>query len=97
MSALAKTQKIKAEDFTNQANALLAKRGWFSSSQERNQEEAAELFQQAANAYKVGGMAHEAGQAYIKAAELFRGDVLKNPNEAAKAFTQAGTLWLVGL
>jgi Soluble NSF attachment protein, SNAP len=91
MSALAKTQKIKAEDFINQANALLAKRGWFSSSQERNQEEAAEAFQQAANAYKVGGMAHEAGQAYIKAAELFCGDVLKNPNEAAKAFTQAGT------
>jgi hypothetical protein len=39
----------------------------------------------------VGGMAHEAGDAYVKAAELFRGDILKNPNEAAKAFTQAGT------
>jgi hypothetical protein len=32
MSALAKMQKIKAEDFINQANALLAKRSWLSSS-----------------------------------------------------------------
>jgi alpha-soluble NSF attachment protein len=94
MSALAKTQKVKAEDCIAQANALLEKRSWFSS-KERNQEEAAELLQQAANAYKVGGMAHEAGDAYVKAAELFRGDILKNPNEAAKAFTQAGTFVVV--
>lgn len=88
MSALAKTQKAKAEDFLSQAEALLAKRSWFAS-KERNQEEASECLLQAANAYKVGGLADEAGKTYLKVAELNR-DSLNNPNEAAKAFTQAG-------
>jgi alpha-soluble NSF attachment protein len=88
MSALAKTQKIKADDLTAQAEAALAKRSWFSS-KERNQEEAAELYLQAANAYKVGGCFQEAGTAYVKAGELYR-DSLQNQGEAAKCFSQAG-------
>ena len=91
MSALAKTQKKKAVEFAAQAEATLKKKaGWFSgSSKEQNAEDAAELYMQAANAYKVGGMQHEAGEAYVSAGGIYR-DKVQNPNEAAKSFTQAG-------
>ena len=88
---MAKKQKQKAETLVEEAEKLLAKKGWFSSSRERNAEDAAEVLLQAANAYKVGGLNHEAGAVYSRAAGLYEGD-LKNPNEAAKSFQQAGEL-----
>ncbi|GAX15668.1 alpha-soluble NSF attachment protein [Fistulifera solaris] len=92
MSALAKSQKAKAETFVQQAEATLNKKSWFSSSKERNQEDAAETYLQAANAYKVGGWQQEAGDIYCKAGEIYR-DLLKNPNEAAKAYSNAGSCY----
>lgn len=89
MSALAKSQKKKAEEYKAEAEKTIAKKSWFSSSKERNQEDAAELYLQAANAYKVGGLSHEAGEMYTKAGEIYR-DFLKNPNQSAKAFSDAG-------
>lgn len=89
MSAMAKKQKQKAEDFLAEADKLLNKKSWFSSGRERNAEEAAELYMQAANAYKVGGLNQEAGDTYVKAGEMHR-DKLANNNEAAKCFSQAG-------
>jgi alpha-soluble NSF attachment protein len=89
MSLLAQKQKSKAEEFVKQAEATLAKKAWFASGKERNQEDAAEIFLQAANAYKLGGLNQEAGDVYARAAEIYR-DGLKNPNEGAKAFQQAG-------
>ena len=89
MSALAKAQKSKAEEYVKQAESSLSKRSWFSSGKERNQEDAAESYLQAANAYKVGGLQQEAGETYSKAGELYR-DALKNETEAAKAFSSAG-------
>eukprot|EP00536_Pseudo-nitzschia_multiseries_P001667 jgi/Psemu1/234886/estExt_Genewise1.C_210142 len=92
MSAMAKTQKAKAKDFIKEAEALLAKRGWFSSSKERNAEEAAEVFEKAANAYKVGGWNHEAGDTYTRSAELYR-DKLSDFTHASKAFNNAGACY----
>lgn len=90
MSAMAKKQKQKAEDYKSEAEKLLSKKSWFSSGRERNTEEAAELYMQAANAYKVGGFSQEAGDTYVIAGELQR-DKLGSNNEAAKCFSQAGT------
>jgi hypothetical protein len=90
MSALAKSQKKKAEAYVAEAEKLLTKKSWFSSSRERNQEEAAETLLQAANAYKVGGMNQEAGQIYARVGEIYQNQ-LSNTNEAAKSFTNAGT------
>jgi alpha-soluble NSF attachment protein len=89
MSAMAQAQKKKAVAYEAEAEAMLAKKGWFSSSRERNQEDGAELYMQAANAYKVGGLNQEAGETYVKAGKLYR-DSVGNPNEAAKCFSQAG-------
>lgn len=89
MSLVAKKQKEKAEEFVAQAEKVLSKKSWFSSSKERNQEDAAELYMQAANAYKVGGMNQEAGDMYVKVGEIQR-DNLGNAGEAAKCFGQAG-------
>ena len=94
MSALAKAQKAKAEAFVSQAESTLNKKSWFSSSKERNQEDACELYMQAANAYKVGGLMHEAGATYVTAGEICR-DKLAQGAEAAKCFSQAGALHLV--
>jgi alpha-soluble NSF attachment protein len=90
MSAMAKAQKGKAEAFIKEAEGLLAKKSWFSSSKEKNVEEAAECYEKAANAYKVGGLNQEAGTAYLKAAELYR-DRLSDVSNASKAFNNAGT------
>lgn len=92
MSAMASAQRKKALEFQTQAVAALQKKSWFASGRERNQEDAAELYVQAANAYKVGGFNHEAGTAYTEAAMLY-GDALKNSTEAAKCFSSAGGLF----
>ena len=96
MSALAKRQKIKAEAYASEAEQSLAKskKAWLASSKERGAEDAAELYLQAANAYKVGGLNQEAGDTYITAGGLYQ-NTLNNPNEAAKCFTQAGELLLL--
>jgi hypothetical protein len=96
MSAMAKAQKIKAEEYLAQATATLNKKSWFGSSKERNQEDAAEFYSQAANAYKVGGLLQEAGDTYVKVGAIFR-DALKTPHEAAKAYSSAGTYCIVRL
>lgn len=94
MSAMAKVQKKKAEAYVTEAEKLLGKKSWFSSSKERNQEEAAETLLQAANAYKVGGMNQEAGGVYTRVGDIYQNQ-LKNANEAAKAYTQAGAFYVV--
>lgn len=86
---MAKTQKKKALAYTEEAEKTLGKKGWFASSRERNSEDAAELYMQAANAYKVGGLNQEAGDTYMTAGKLYS-EQLANPNEAAKCFSQAG-------
>ena len=90
---MAKAQKGKAEAFVKEAEGLLNKKSWFASSKERNAEEAAETFEKAANAYKVGGLNQEAGTTYVKAGELYR-DKLSDFSNAAKAFNSAGA-WSV--
>jgi alpha-soluble NSF attachment protein len=87
MSALANKQKQKAQEYLAEAEKTLAKKSWFGGSG-RGQEDAAELYAQAANAFKVGGLNNEAGSAYCKAGEL--NEKLGNKNEAAKCFSQAG-------
>jgi len=82
-------QRVRAEKFLNDAEKTLKKSTWFSSSTEQKYEDAAELYDQAANAYKVGQMNSEAGVAYMKAAELYR-DKLSNQMEGSKALSNAG-------
>lgn len=89
MSAMAKAQKGKGDAFKKEAENLLAKKSWFSSSKERNAEDAAEAMEKAANAYKVGGLNQEAGDAYSRAAEIYR-DKLSDFNSASKSLNSAG-------
>lgn len=89
---MAKAQKTKAEAFIKEAEKLLAKKSWFSSSKERNAEDAAESYEKAANAYKIGGLNQEGGNSYVKAAELYR-DRLGDFNNASKALNNAGTCY----
>lgn len=86
---MSKAQKAKGDVFVNEAKALLAKKSWFGSAS-RNQEDAAETYEQAANAYKVGGLNGEAGDAYMKAAEVYR-DKLSDFQSASKCLNSAGT------
>jgi alpha-soluble NSF attachment protein len=86
---MAKAQKGKGDEFVKQAKSMLAKKSWFSS-KERSQEEAAETYEQAANAYKVGGLNQEAGDSYITAAEIYR-DKLSDFSSASKCLNSAGT------
>jgi Soluble NSF attachment protein, SNAP len=88
MSAMAKAQKGKGDAFAKEAEALLNKKGWFGS-KTKNAEDAAETYEQAANAYKVGGLNHEAGDCYLKAAAIYR-DTLSDFNSASKALNNAG-------
>lgn len=88
MSAMAKAQKGKGDAFVKEAEALLNKRSWFSS-KSKNAEDAAEIYEQAANAYKVGALNQEAGDSYTKAAEIYR-DTLSDFNSASKALNNAG-------
>jgi alpha-soluble NSF attachment protein len=94
MSAMAKAQKGKAEAFMKDAEALLTKKGWFTN-KEKNQEEAAETYEQAANAYKIGGLNQEAGDAYMTAAGIYR-DKLSSFNEASKCLNNAGEWKAIG-
>jgi len=89
MSAISKQQRVKGEAFTSEAESALAKKTWFAASAEQKYEDAAELYQKAANAFKVGGFFTEAGDAYNKAAGISK-DKLKNGMEASKALTEAG-------
>jgi len=89
---MAKAQKGKADAFVVEAEGLLAKRSWFSSSKERYAEEAAESYEKAANAFKIGGLNQDAGDTYTKAAELYR-DRLSDFNNASKAFNNAGSCY----
>lgn len=94
MSALSKTQKNKAIELIGQAEATLNKKvfslfGGAAAAKERNAEDAAEIYLQAANAYKVGGLSQEAGETYMLVGSLYR-DKCSNPGEAAKAYSQAG-------
>jgi alpha-soluble NSF attachment protein len=96
MSSMALKQKQKAEDFLAQAESTRTKKAsWFGGggSKERQYEDAGELYIQAANAYKVGGMNQEAGDTYAKAAEMY--SHIKSYNDAAKAFGQAGAFTLL--
>lgn len=92
MSAITKQQKVKGEAFLAEAETTLAKRTWLSSSTEQKYEDAADLYQKAANAFKVGGYLKEAGDAYSKAAGLYQ-DKLKNGMEASKCLTETGKLF----
>lgn len=86
---MAKAQKGKGDAFMKEAEATLNKKSWFSS-KTKSAEDAAEIYEKAANAYKVGGLNHEAGNAYSKAAELYR-DKLSDFSSASKALNNAGT------
>jgi|Transcript_15067 alpha-soluble NSF attachment protein len=89
MSLVARQQKSKAEAFMAEAEKTVGKSTWFASSKERKFEDAAELYDKAANAYKVGGFNHEAGDAYTKAATIYR-DELSSFMEASKSLSNAG-------
>jgi alpha-soluble NSF attachment protein len=89
MSAMAKAQKGKGDQFVKEAEELLTKKGWFGPSKERNAEDAAETYEKAANAYKIGGLNQEAGNAYTKAAGLYR-DKVSDFNSASKCLNNAG-------
>jgi len=89
MSAVSKQQRVRGDTFLEEATKTLAKRTWLQSGTEQKHEDAAELYQKAANAYKVGGVFNEAGDAYSKAAEIYT-DKLKNMVEASNCMTQAG-------
>mmetsp|Transcript_29996 Transcript_29996/g.63142 ORF Transcript_29996/g.63142 Transcript_29996/m.63142 type:complete len:317 (-) Transcript_29996:216-1166(-) len=95
MSALAKSQKSKGDAFLAEAEATLKKSTWFSSSTERKYEDAAESYQKAANAYKVGGLHENAASAYQKAAALYV-DKLKSLGEASKCLADAGACFKKG-
>jgi alpha-soluble NSF attachment protein len=88
MAAMAKAQKGKGDAFMKEAEALLNKKSWFGS-KSKNAEDAAEIYEQAANAYKVGGLNQEAGDAYSQAATIYR-DTLSDFNSASKALNNAG-------
>lgn len=90
MSAISRAQRTKAENFINEANKTAKKSTWFASSTERKYEDAAELFEKAANAYKVGALFKEAGEAYKQAAEIHQKN-LQNMGEASKCLTNAGS------
>ena len=62
---MAKAQKGKGDAFVEEAQALLNKKSLFSSGS-RNAEDAAETYEKAANAYKVGALNEEAGNAYMR-------------------------------
>lgn len=92
MSAIAKSQKNKGDAFKSEAEKTLKKSTWFASSKERKFETAAEEYESAANAYKVGGFYQEAGDCYTAAAKLHR-DELKHMGDASKDLSQAGACY----
>ncbi len=89
MSAISKQQRVKGEAFLSEAEQKISKKTWLSSSSEQKYEDGAELYQKAANAFKVGGFFQEAGEAYFKAANIYQ-NKLKNGMEASKNLTESG-------
>ena len=89
MSAISKQQRVKGDAFLSQAKSTIAKKTWFASSSEQKYEEAAEFYEKAANAYKVGGFHTEAGDAFMLAAKIYKNEA-KNHMEAGKCLTSAG-------
>ena len=89
MSAISRVQRTKGENFINEAQKTLKKSTWFASSTEQKYEDAAELFEKGANAYKVGSLFNEAAKAYKDAADIHQNQ-LKNMGEASKLLTNAG-------
>ena len=86
------SRQQKTKGFLIEAEKTLAKKTWFASSTEQKHEEAAELYEKAANAFKVGGCHAQAGDAYSKAAEIHR-DQLKQLGEASKCLSSAVKLF----
>ncbi|CAJ1966809.1 unnamed protein product [Cylindrotheca closterium] len=91
MSAMAKAQKAKGEAYAAEAEKLLTKKSWFGSTS-RNFEDAAESYEKAANAFKVGGLTTEAGDAYMRAAAIYS-DKLSDLLSASKTLNSAGTCY----
>ena len=91
MSAISKQQRVKGQAFFADAEKTLSKKTWFASAAEAKNEDAAELFEKAANAFKVGGCHSDAGDAYSRAADIYR-DKLKNMGEASKCMSNAGDI-----
>lgn len=89
-SMVSRQQRTKGETFLAEAEKEMKKSTWFASSSEQKYENAAELFEKAANAFKVGAFGDEAGNAYTRAAGLYR-DKLKNMGQASKCLSNAGT------
>mmetsp|Transcript_6366 Transcript_6366/g.9661 ORF Transcript_6366/g.9661 Transcript_6366/m.9661 type:complete len:313 (+) Transcript_6366:131-1069(+) len=89
MSAISRQQRVKGEAYLSEAEQRLGKKTWLSSSSEQKYEDGAELYQKAANAFKVGGFFQEAGEAYSKAANIYQ-NKLKNGMEASKNLTESG-------
>lgn len=89
MPSINKQHLIKGQNFLDEASKKLAKKTWFSSYTEQKNEEAAELYEKAANAFKIASCIEEAGDAYMKAAEIYK-DKLKNMGYASKFLTKAG-------
>ena len=89
MSAISKQQRVKGQIFLDEAAKVLAKRTWLASSSEQKFEDAAEQYQRAGNAFKIGGFHNDAGDAYRNAAKIYT-EHLKNLMEASKCLKDAG-------
>lgn len=89
MSAISKKQRVKGDAYVSEAKSTLSKKTWFASSSEQKFEDGAELYEKAANAYKVGGFHTEAGDAFMSAANIYK-DETNNSMEAGKCLTSAG-------
>mmetsp|Transcript_16596 Transcript_16596/g.23560 ORF Transcript_16596/g.23560 Transcript_16596/m.23560 type:complete len:316 (+) Transcript_16596:135-1082(+) len=92
MSAISRQQRVKGQNYLDEAAATLSKKTWFASSTEQKNEEAAELYEKAANAFKVASAMDDAGAAYVQAAALYQ-DKLKNVGEASKCLSKAGACY----
>ena len=89
---MSKQSRVKGEAFLQEAEKQLGKSTWFASSTEQKYENAAELLEQAANAFKVGGFGEDAGKAYTRAADIYR-QKLKNLGQASKCLSDAGACY----
>jgi len=92
MSAAMRQQRVKGESLLSEATKKLQSRTWFASSTERRNEEAAELYERAANAFRVGSAMDEGGDAYMKAGEIYRNQ-LNNTGEASRCLMKAGACY----
>ena len=84
-------QMSKARQFKAQAEAKMASRTWFSASTEQKYDDGADLYLQAANAFKVGGFYGDSASMYTEAAHIYA-DKLKQSNDAAKAWSEAAAM-----